>query len=188
MTLTLWKNIDRLFYEMSLNFALLMFFCHHPEVMGLWEEYHHIRGTWHQSVSSLAMLPVSTWLSAVSQVSLVQTYCSPLSVLSLLVREASYEVTRPSKSGGLSSISWTDTGRGEEARKWEMLHLGHSALCCCSVAQSCLTLRTHGLQHTRLPCPSPSPGACSNSCPLSRWCHPIDSLRWTVLDLWSPKI
>ena len=30
----------------------------------------------------------------------------------------------------------------------------------------------HGLQHTRLPCPSPSPRACSNSCPLSRWCHP----------------
>ena len=33
----------------------------------------------------------------------------------------------------------------------------------------------HGLQHTRLPCPSPSPGACSNSCPLSWWCHPTIS-------------
>ena len=31
------------------------------------------------------------------------------------------------------------------------------------------------LQHTRLPCPSPIPGACSNSCPLSQWCHPIIS-------------
>ena len=31
---------------------------------------------------------------------------------------------------------------------------------------------THGLQHARLPCPPPSPGACSNSCPSSRWCHP----------------
>ena len=30
----------------------------------------------------------------------------------------------------------------------------------------------HGLQHARLPCPSLSPGACSNSCPLSCWCHP----------------
>ena len=38
----------------------------------------------------------------------------------------------------------------------------------CSVAQSCLTLRAHGLPHTRLPCPSPSPEACSNSCPLSQ--------------------
>ena len=43
---------------------------------------------------------------------------------------------------------------------------------CCSVAQSCLTMQFHELQHTRLPYPSPSPGACSNSCPLSWWCHP----------------
>ena len=33
-------------------------------------------------------------------------------------------------------------------------------------------LRLHGLHHARLPCPSPSPGLCSNSCPLSWWCHP----------------
>ena len=45
-----------------------------------------------------------------------------------------------------------------------------------SVAQSCLTLlRPHGLQHARLPCPSPTPGAYSNLCPLSRWCHPTIS-------------
>ena len=37
------------------------------------------------------------------------------------------------------------------------------------------SLWPHGLQHTRPPCPSPSPGACSNSCPLSRWCHPTIS-------------
>ena len=43
---------------------------------------------------------------------------------------------------------------------------------CCSVAQSCLTL-SHGLQQARLPCLSPSPRACSESCPLNRWCHPI---------------
>ena len=34
------------------------------------------------------------------------------------------------------------------------------------------SLQPHGLQHTRLPCPSLSPRACSNSCPLSLWCHP----------------
>ena len=33
------------------------------------------------------------------------------------------------------------------------------------------SLRRHGLQHTRPPCPSPTPGACSISCPLSQWCH-----------------
>ena len=32
------------------------------------------------------------------------------------------------------------------------------------------SLRPHGLQHARLPCPSPTPGACSNSCPSSQWC------------------
>ena len=35
--------------------------------------------------------------------------------------------------------------------------------------------QSHGLQHTRLPCPSPSPGACSDSCPLSQWYHPTIS-------------
>ena len=34
------------------------------------------------------------------------------------------------------------------------------------------SLQPHGLQHARLPCPSPNPGMYSNSCPLSRWCHP----------------
>ena len=37
------------------------------------------------------------------------------------------------------------------------------------------SLRPHGLQHDRLPCPSPTPGAWSNSCPLSQWCHPTIS-------------
>ena len=44
-------------------------------------------------------------------------------------------------------------------------------------------LQLHGLQHTRLPCPSPTPGACSNSCPLSQWCHPPISemvQRWLL--------
>ena len=43
----------------------------------------------------------------------------------------------------------------------------------CSVISD--SLWPHGQHHTRLPCPSPSPGVCSNSCTLSRWCHPIMS-------------
>ena len=38
----------------------------------------------------------------------------------------------------------------------------------------------HGLQHTRLPCPLPSPGVCSNSCPLSQWCYPNISSSATL--------
>ena len=36
------------------------------------------------------------------------------------------------------------------------------------------SLRPHGLQHARLPCPLLSPGVCSNSCPLSQRCHPTN--------------
>jgi len=55
-----------------------------------------------------------------------------------------------------------------------------SLYCCWLVARSCLTLQSHELQHARLPCPSPSPGVCSNSCLLSLMpsnhlilCHPL---------------
>ena len=37
------------------------------------------------------------------------------------------------------------------------------------------SLRPHGLQHAGLPCPPPTPGVCSNSCPLRQWCHPTIS-------------
>ena len=55
------------------------------------------------------------------------------------------------------------------------------------------SLRPHGLQHARLPCPSLTPGACSNSCPLSQWCHqtisssvvPVSSLLQSVPPLGS---
>ena len=43
----------------------------------------------------------------------------------------------------------------------------------CSVVPN--SLRSHGLRHARLPYPSLSPVACSNSCPLSRWCRPTIS-------------
>ena len=44
-----------------------------------------------------------------------------------------------------------------------------------SVAQLCPTLQPHGLQHARLPCPSPTPRVHPNPCPSSRWCHPAIS-------------
>ena len=61
----------------------------------------------------------------------------------------------------------------------------HDFICCLfkgsvqSVQFSCsvvsYSLQPHGLQHARLPCPSPTPGAYSNSCPSHRWCHPTIS-------------
>ena len=44
-----------------------------------------------------------------------------------------------------------------------------------SVTQLCPTLWPHGLEHTRLPFPSPTPRACSNLCPSHQWCHPTIS-------------
>ena len=53
-------------------------------------------------------------------------------------------------------------------------HLGSKVIS--SVAQLCPnSLRPHGLPHARLPCPSPTPGACSNSCPSIRCCYPTVS-------------
>ena len=50
---------------------------------------------------------------------------------------------------------------------------------CCSIQFSHSvvsdSLQPQGLQHTRPPCPSSTPGAYSNSCPLSQWCHPTIS-------------
>ena len=52
-----------------------------------------------------------------------------------------------------------------------------SLLCLAQFSLSVMSdsLQPHGLQHTRLSCPSLTPRACSNSCPLSQWCHPTIS-------------
>ena len=64
---------------------------------------------------------------------------------------------------------------------WTMIalqcYVNFSCCCCFSVTKSCPTdsLWPHGLQHARFPCPSPSSRTCSNSHPLSQWCHPTIS-------------
>ena len=61
-------------------------------------------------------------------------------------------------------------------RWWDVLQLnkegkaGKLLLLSCQVMPYCL--QPQGLQHTRLPCLSPSSGVCPNSCPLNRWYHP----------------
>ena len=53
----------------------------------------------------------------------------------------------------------------------EPLQLNNKKTSYCSVPKLCLTLRSHWLQHTRLPCLPLSPRVCSNSCALSQWCY-----------------
>ena len=58
---------------------------------------------------------------------------------------------------------------------WQIFPRIDQMLCSVQLLSCVWLFATHGLQHTRLPCPSPTPRACSNSCPLSRWCHPTIS-------------
>ena len=52
-------------------------------------------------------------------------------------------------------------------------------------SQLCPTLRPHESQQARPPCPSPTPGASSNSCPLSWWCHP--TISFSIVPLSCPQ-
>ena len=55
------------------------------------------------------------------------------------------------------------------AKPWSHDILVSSVQFSCSVVSN--SMRPHGLQHAKLSCPSPTHRACSNSCPLSQWCH-----------------
>ena len=86
-----------------------------------------------------------------------------------------------------SVLAWRIPGTGEPGglpsmgshrveHDWSDLAAAAAASRKTSVSQSCLTLQPHGLQHTRPPCPSPTPGVHSQSwCPLSWWCPPTIS-------------
>ena len=65
--------------------------------------------------------------------------------------------------------SWIKKGRGTK----DQIANIYSVQLSCSVMSD--SLQPHGLQHTRPPCPSPTPGVYSNSFPLSQWCHSIIS-------------
>ena len=75
--------------------------------------------------------------------------------------------------------------RGSSQPRWRMVathgpqahrcQTGWNSVQFNSLTQSCTILWPHGLQYTRLPCPSPSPQTCWNSCPLSQQCYPTIS-------------
>ena len=69
------------------------------------------------------------------------------------------------------------------------LWLSNSPSFTCLFSHSIISdsFQPHGLQHARLPCPSPTSGACSNSCSSNQWCHPTISSSLVLLSycLWS---
>ena len=67
-------------------------------------------------------------------------------------------------------MKWVEVS---QEREWLIPYYSTSVQFSGSVVSD--SLRPHELQHARPPCPSPTPRACSNSCPLSQWCHPTIS-------------
>ena len=81
--------------------------------------------------------------------------------------------TRGEVHGNLQSIA------SGQKHRWQMVSKGRLLFSHSIMSNS---LWPHGLQHAKLPWPSLSPGVCSNSCPLTWWCHPtwnvhVDSIR-----------
>ena len=108
--------------------------------------------------------------SSLQSLSPVRLFATPWTA----ARQASLSITNSRSSLRLMSIEW-------------VMPSNHLVLCCpliplpsifpsiSSVHSLSCSLSPHALQHIRLPCPSPIPGAYSNSCPSSRGCHPAIS-------------
>ena len=79
-----------------------------------------------------------------------------------------------------SSLSWTCTKDRMTCQYYCHKHHNQSIS---QFSHSVMSdsLWSHGQQHVRLPCPSPTSRACSNSCPLTQWCHPTISSRRPLL-------
>ena len=73
----------------------------------------------------------------------------------------------------LENLQWVSLFQSRSLSVMIAINLCLLLLLSCSVMHS--SLKPHGLQHARLPCSSPFPRVCSNSCPLSWWCHPTIS-------------
>ena len=120
-------------------------------------------------VSALGTHPgscISGWPRHIPLVScnLWQFLCLSFSFMTFIpLKSNNYLLFKLSPNSGLSDV-------------FSYLHWGY--LFSRSVMSA--SLWPHGLQHTRLSCPSPSPKASSNSCPLSPWCHPTISSSVTL--------
>ena len=85
--------------------------------------------------------------------------------------------------------TWRRRQGCSEAPEKEVIRFAFKWFCCCcllllfrcSVMSMSDSLQPHGFHHTRLPCPSLSPGVCSDFCLLSQWCHPTVSSSVTHL-------
>ena len=116
-----------------------------------------LQGTWS------GLWSLSLWLSALN--------CSKPQILYLYSgdKNITYSILMSCQQNNLAQ------GRGRQ-NKYPIHHVCVPKHQIPSVEFSCSvtsdSLWPHWLQYARLPCPSPTPGACLNSCPSSQWCHP----------------
>ena len=131
-------------------------------------------------MSARVILPTEIGIVVVIVQSLspVQLFCDPVdcslqgsSVHGISQARTAEWVTTP------SSRDIPEPGSKCKSPAWQAdsLPLSHQLLLFSRSVVS-YSLRPHRLQHSRLSCPPPSPGACSNSCPWSWWCHPSFSV------------
>ena len=92
-----------------------------------------------------------------------------LSRVQLLATPWTAAYQAPPSMGFSRQEYWSGVPLSSPTKTLELLLKG---ICCCLVTVMSNSLWHDELQHTRLLCPPPSPGAYSNSCPLSPWCHP----------------
>ena len=123
------------------------------------------------------------WRDLAAAVAAVQLFCDPMnctlpgsSVHNIFLGENPRVVAIPFSRGSSQPRDPTHVSYvsciGKRVLYYQH-HLGSPIWSISSVAQSCPTLCDP--MDARLPSPSPTPGVCSNSCPLSRWCHPTIS-------------
>ena len=98
--------------------------------------------------------PLHIWKWRISTIFIIKWMVPANNVISILRKVGGLEV------GGIKEIRYS---------KWNILSVHFSR----SVMSN--SMRPHESQHTRSPCPSPTPRVYSNSCPSSQWCHPAIS-------------
>ena len=96
----------------------------------------------------------------------LELWCIPIEtpVFKPIIILLTYKKTRESEK----KLGWQKDNSGEKKKLIQGFQFS-------SVPIMSDSLQPHGLQHARPPCPSPTPGAYTNSCPLNRWCHPTIS-------------
>ena len=99
---------------------------------------------------------------------------------------ATPQVFSPGKSHGQRNLVGYSPWNNKELDMTEQLHFLSFLSVQFSRSVVSNSLQPHGLQEARLPTPSPTPRACSNSCPLSQWCHP--TISSSVIPFSRPQI